>query len=123
MGVFTELAEAPRRLDRRSPAASACIRAPPATSSTRSLRSKFLERRDGNYSNTPATDLFLDKHKPSYIGGILEMANQRLYPLLGPPHRGAAHRPAAERSAQAAADPVRRALCGSRAPEADSSAP
>ncbi len=39
----------------------------------------FLERRDGIYYNTPATDLFLDKRKPSYIGGILEMANQRLY--------------------------------------------
>ncbi len=39
----------------------------------------FLERHDGVYSNTPATELFLDKRKPSYIGGILEMANQRLY--------------------------------------------
>ena len=39
----------------------------------------FLQRSDGKYSNTAATDLFLDKHKPSYIGGILEMANQRLY--------------------------------------------
>jgi hypothetical protein len=39
----------------------------------------FLERRDGKYSNTRDTDLFLDKKKPSYIGGILEMANQRLY--------------------------------------------
>src|SRR5580658_1497899 len=39
----------------------------------------FLLRADGQYSNTPATDLFLDKHKPSYIGGMLEMANQRLY--------------------------------------------
>jgi hypothetical protein len=39
----------------------------------------FLLRADGHYSNTPSTDLFLDKHKPSYIGGILEMANQRLY--------------------------------------------
>jgi O-methyltransferase domain/Dimerisation domain len=39
----------------------------------------FLRRVDGKYANTPATDLFLDKHKPSYIGGILEMANQRLY--------------------------------------------
>jgi O-methyltransferase/methyltransferase family protein len=39
----------------------------------------FLLRADGHYSNTPATDLFLDKHKPSYIGGMLEMANQRLY--------------------------------------------
>lgn len=39
----------------------------------------LLERRNGTYYNTPATDLFLDKRKPSYIGGILEMANQRLY--------------------------------------------
>ncbi|MBA3433253.1 MAG: methyltransferase [Actinobacteria bacterium] len=39
----------------------------------------FLVRRDGTYSNAPATDLFLDKGKPSYLGGILEMANQRLY--------------------------------------------
>lgn len=39
----------------------------------------FLEREDGMYRNTPSTDLFLDKHKASYIGGILEMANKRLY--------------------------------------------
>ena len=38
----------------------------------------FLERRDGKYCNTPSTDFFLDKRKPSYIGGMLEMANQRL---------------------------------------------
>jgi hypothetical protein len=44
---------------------------------------KFLERRDGRYYNTPSTDLFLDKRKPSYIGGILEMANHRLYPFWG----------------------------------------
>jgi hypothetical protein len=42
---------------------------------------KFLDRRDGKYFNTPSTDLFLDKRKPSYIGGILEMANHRLYPF------------------------------------------
>jgi hypothetical protein len=43
----------------------------------------FLQRIDGKYSNTPATDLFLDKRKASYIGGILEMANLRLYPFWG----------------------------------------
>ncbi len=43
----------------------------------------FLERADGIYGNTPATDQFLDKSKPSYIGGILEMANSRLYPFWG----------------------------------------
>ena len=39
----------------------------------------FLQRRDGKYCNTPSTDLFLDKRKPSYVGGVLEMANHRLY--------------------------------------------
>jgi hypothetical protein len=39
----------------------------------------FLERKDGVYLNTPAVDQFLDKGKPSYIGGMLEMANLRLF--------------------------------------------
>src|ERR1700730_9215874 len=39
----------------------------------------MLEREDGRYANTPATDLFLDRAKPSYMGGILEMADARLY--------------------------------------------
>jgi O-methyltransferase domain/Dimerisation domain len=43
----------------------------------------FLQRNDGMYANTPSSDLFLDKRKPSYIGGILEMANRRLYPFWG----------------------------------------
>jgi len=43
----------------------------------------FLEREGDVYSNTPSTDIFLDKKKPSYIGGMLEMANQRLYPHWG----------------------------------------
>ena len=38
---------------------------------------------DDLYANTPQTDLFLDKGKPSYIGGLLEMANARLYPFWG----------------------------------------
>lgn len=43
----------------------------------------FLQRTEGVYHNTAETDLFLDKRKPSYIGGILEMANHRLYPFWG----------------------------------------
>jgi hypothetical protein len=39
----------------------------------------FLERKEGVYHNTPETDLFLDKRKASYIGGLLEMANKRLF--------------------------------------------
>ena len=45
--------------------------------------SGFLQRDGEQYANTPETDLFLDRRKPSYIGGILEMANRRLYPFWG----------------------------------------
>lgn len=43
----------------------------------------FLQRENGVYSNTPETALFLDRSKPSYVGGILEMANGRLYDAWG----------------------------------------
>jgi hypothetical protein len=39
----------------------------------------MLQREGNQYSNTPETDLFLDKAKPTYIGGVLEMCNERLY--------------------------------------------
>lgn len=41
----------------------------------------FLERRDNLYRNSASADFFLDKQKPSYVGGVLEMANYRLYPF------------------------------------------
>jgi Dimerisation domain len=44
---------------------------------------KLLERENGIYSNTVDTNLFLDRAKPSYIGGALEMANTRLYRFWG----------------------------------------
>ena len=43
----------------------------------------MLKRRNGQYSNTAETDLFLDRNKPSYSGGMLEMANTRLYRFWG----------------------------------------
>ncbi|MDQ3090797.1 MAG: acetylserotonin O-methyltransferase [Actinomycetota bacterium] len=43
----------------------------------------MLEREGGRYANTPATELFLDRAKPSYAGGMLEMANARLYGFWG----------------------------------------
>ena len=43
----------------------------------------MLERTDGRYRNTDASELFLDRAKPSYVGGILEMANARLYGYWG----------------------------------------
>ena len=43
----------------------------------------FLERNglgsEAVYSNTPETDFFLDENKLSYLGGMLEMSDSRLY--------------------------------------------
>jgi hypothetical protein len=82
MEIFTELAKHPEPL----PELSARLGLHP-----RSARDfldalvalKFLERCDGIYYNTAATDLFLDKRKPSYIGGMLEMCTNRLYTFWG----------------------------------------
>jgi SAM-dependent methyltransferase len=43
----------------------------------------MLERNNGLYANTPVAALYLDRRKPTYIGGILEMAGTRLYPFWG----------------------------------------
>jgi hypothetical protein len=79
MEVFTELAKGPESLK----ALTGRLGLHPRSSRDfldALVALGFLERQDGHYSNTPSTDLFLDKHKPSYVGGMLEMANRRLYP-------------------------------------------
>ena len=40
---------------------------------------RLLERQGDEYGNTPETDLFLDRAKPSYSGGFLEMSSVRLH--------------------------------------------
>ena len=46
---------------------------------------QFLKRKGlketSTYSNSDDSDLFLDKNKLTYLGGMLEMANNRLYPF------------------------------------------
>jgi O-methyltransferase domain/Dimerisation domain len=82
MDLFTELAERPEDLETLQGRLGLHPRA--ARDFLDALVAlNFLERHDGKYSNTPSTDCFLDKRKPSYIGGMLEMANQRLYPYWG----------------------------------------
>lgn len=82
MGLFTELANGAEDL----PTLSGRLGLHPRSSRDfldALVALGFLERRDGKYSNTPSTDYFLDRKKPSYIGGMLEMANHRLYPFWG----------------------------------------
>jgi O-methyltransferase domain/Dimerisation domain len=42
-----------------------------------------LQRKGGKYRNAADADAFLDRAKPGYIGGLLEMAAARLYPFWG----------------------------------------
>lgn len=44
---------------------------------------KLLDRAEGLYFNTPLSTGYLVKGRDPYLGGILEMANHRLYPFWG----------------------------------------
>ena len=80
LGVFTELAKAPLKLEDLR----ARLRLHPRGAQDfldALVALKLLDRKDGLYENTEAADLYLDRAKPSYVGGILEMANKRLYPF------------------------------------------
>ena len=82
MGVFTELANGPEQFESLSGRLG--LHARSARDFLDALVALgFLQRSGDVYSNTPDADLFLDRRKPSYIGGILEMANHRLYPFWG----------------------------------------
>ncbi len=82
MGAFTELAHGPERFDALSGRLGLHPRSARDFLDTL-VALGFLLRDGDRYSNTPETDLFLDQKKPSYVGGILEMANARLYPFWG----------------------------------------
>lgn len=78
MEVFTELAKGPETLH----ALTGRLGLHPRSSRDfldALVALGFLEREDGHYRNSPSSNTFLDRHKPSYIGGVLEMCNQRLY--------------------------------------------
>ena len=82
MGLFTELAHRPEDLETLRGRLGLHPRSARDFLDTL-VALGFLERRDGVYRNTPDTDLFLDSRKPSYVGGMLEMANHRLYGFWG----------------------------------------
>lgn len=43
----------------------------------------LLRRGLGGYSNTPESERFLDRRRRTYIGGVVRMAGERLYPAWG----------------------------------------
>lgn len=82
LGVFTELAKAP--LDYEALRQRLGLHPRAARDFFDVLVALGLLERDGDiYRNTTETDRYLDKAKPTYAGGMLEMANDRLYPSWG----------------------------------------
>jgi len=82
LGLFTELAKSPRSADELTARLKLHSRA--ARDFFDALVALGMLGREGDlYRNTAATDMFLDSSKLSYLGGLLEMANERLYPFWG----------------------------------------
>src|SRR5215204_4775459 len=82
IGLFTELAKEP--LDLQTLSERLMLHPRSARDFLDALVALgMLERNGDQYENTPETDLFLDRAKPSYVGGLLEMANAQLYPFWG----------------------------------------
>ena len=82
LGLFTELAKGPR--DCESLRTQLGLHARNARDFFDALVSLgMLQRNNDEYANTSESDLFLDRSKSSYIGGILEMCNARLYGFWG----------------------------------------
>src|SRR3954464_7507780 len=80
LGVFTELARGPADLDALTARLGLHPRA--ARDFLDALVALgILDRAGGADSNSPDPPRFLDRSKPSYVGGILEMTNARLYPF------------------------------------------
>ena len=80
LGVFTALAAEPLHLD--TLAKQVGIHERGARDFFDALVALGMLERDasGRYANTPATDLYLDRHKPTYIGGELEHFNAYVFP-------------------------------------------
>ena len=82
LGLFTELAQGPLDADTLTRRLNL---------HPRSARDFFdalvtlgmLKRTGSRYANTAETGMFLDRNKPSYVGGMLEMSNARLYRFWG----------------------------------------
>jgi hypothetical protein len=86
IGVFTELGSGPKTGSEIERALGFDPRATADFLDTL-VALRFLERdgdgEGGKYRNTEETATFLDRNSPQFMGGFLEMANDRLYPYWG----------------------------------------
>ena len=91
LGLFTELAGGPQSFEALRTRLG--LHAASARDFFDTLVALGFLTREGRSLRQHARDRPVPRRgKPSYVGGILEMANARLYPFWGSPDRGVAHR-------------------------------
>jgi kynurenine 3-monooxygenase len=82
LGLFRELSGGPRTLD--SLRAALSLHGRGAQDFLDALVALgVLSRSEASYANTPEAQALLVPESPTYIGGALELANDRLYPVWG----------------------------------------
>ena len=82
LGVFTELASGPK--DLASLTAGLGLHPRSARDFFDALVAlRIIDRQGGMYVNSAEADRYLDRGKPTYLGGLLEMCNARLYGFWG----------------------------------------
>jgi hypothetical protein len=83
LGVFAALAQGPLHLQTIQKRISIHARGVRDFLDALVALRMLIRHEDGRYSNTAETDLYLDRNKPTYIGGALEHLNVQLFEVWG----------------------------------------
>jgi O-methyltransferase domain/Dimerisation domain len=83
VGIFTALADGPLDLETLRTRVGIDERGARDFLDSLVALGMLTRQSDGRYANTAETDLYLDRDKPSYVGGILESAITRTYATWG----------------------------------------
>jgi hypothetical protein len=83
LGVFTALADGPLDLEALGKRVGLNERGARDFLDVLVALGMLLRHDDGRYANSAATDLYLDRNKPAYVGGLLETFNSRHYAVWG----------------------------------------
>lgn len=83
LGVFTALAGGPLAIDALKERVSINDRGARDFFDALVALGMLVRNGDGRYANSAATDLYLDRNKPTYVGGLLESFNAWQYSVWG----------------------------------------
>jgi SAM-dependent methyltransferase len=83
LDVFTVLADGPLELEHLSAQLGLNARGARDFLDALVALGMLVRPHNGRYGNSAETDLYLDRNKPTYVGGVLESSNTRLYGVWG----------------------------------------